>query len=80
MLAATAQATEVSELNRKLRLADEELDRVNKRFDKMQGMQNIHTKSDMCIDSFNLLNFMIIIIVGAVEVESLKSAHAQAQK
>ena len=80
MLAATAQAAEVSKLNRKLRLADEELDRINKQFDETQGMRNLHTRSDMCINSFNLLNFMIIIIVGAVEVESLKSALAQAQK
>ena len=38
LLAATAQATEVSELNRKLKLADDEIDRVNKRFDEVQGM------------------------------------------
>ena len=42
MLAATAQAAEVSELNRKLRLADEELDRVNKRFDETQGMWHLY--------------------------------------
>ena len=35
MLAATTQAAEVSELNRKLQLADEELDYVNKQFDEM---------------------------------------------
>ena len=35
---ATAKATEVSELNRKLKLADDEIDRVNKRFDEAQGM------------------------------------------
>ena len=34
MLAATTHAAEVSELNRKLWLADEELDRINKRFDE----------------------------------------------
>ena len=39
MLAATAHAAEVSELNRKLRVADEELDRINKRFEEMKGMQ-----------------------------------------
>ena len=38
LLAATAQATEVAELNRKLKLADDEIDRVNKRFDEAQGM------------------------------------------
>nr|XP_020151547.1 uncharacterized protein LOC109736751 [Aegilops tauschii subsp. strangulata] len=37
LLAATAQATEVSDLNRKLKLADDEIDRVNKRFDEAQG-------------------------------------------
>ena len=37
-MAATTQATEVSELNRKLKFADEEIDRVNKRFDETQGM------------------------------------------
>ena len=68
------------ELNRKLRLADVELDRVKKRFDETQGIRNLHTRSDMHIDSSNLLNFMIVIIVGAVEVESLKSALAQAKK
>ena len=39
MLAATAQAAEVSELNRKLQVANEEIDRVNKRFDDTQGMR-----------------------------------------
>ena len=39
MLAATTQAAEVSELNQKLQLADEELDLVNKRFDETQGMR-----------------------------------------
>ena len=34
MLAATAQAAEIAELNRKLRLSDEELDCINKRFKK----------------------------------------------
>ena len=38
MLAATAQAAEVSELNRKLKVADEEINRINKRFDETQGM------------------------------------------
>ena len=42
MLAATAQAAEVSQLNQKLRLADAELDRVNKGFDKMQGMRHLY--------------------------------------
>jgi len=39
MLAATAHAAEVSKLNWKLRVADEELDRINKRFEEMQGMR-----------------------------------------
>nr|XP_020177492.1 tropomyosin alpha-1 chain-like [Aegilops tauschii subsp. strangulata] len=44
LLAATAQATEVSELNRKLQLADEEIDRVNKRFDETQvGAAEVET-------------------------------------
>ena len=34
----------------------------------------------MFANSFNLLSFMIILIVGASEVESLKSALAQAKK
>ena len=38
MLAATAQAAEVSELKRKLGLADEDLVRINKIFDEAQGM------------------------------------------
>nr|XP_040249487.1 neurofilament medium polypeptide-like [Aegilops tauschii subsp. strangulata] len=37
LLAATTQATEVSELNQKLKFADEEIDRVNKRFDETQA-------------------------------------------
>jgi len=37
-LAATAQAAEVSELNRKLKLADDEIDRIKKQFDEAQGM------------------------------------------
>ena len=48
MLAATAQAAEIAELNRKLRLSDEELDRkkkdeeldrTNKRFKETQGVR-----------------------------------------
>ena len=49
MLAATAQAAKVSELNRKLRLADEELDRVNKRFDDTQGMRNYYIPEVICV-------------------------------
>ena len=49
MLAATAQAAEVSELNRKLRLADEELDRVNKRFEETQGMRNLYILEVICV-------------------------------
>nr|XP_020153135.1 ATP synthase subunit b-like [Aegilops tauschii subsp. strangulata] len=37
LLAAAAQAAEVSELKRKLKLADDDLDRLNKRFDEAQG-------------------------------------------
>nr|XP_020178613.1 uncharacterized protein CG45076-like [Aegilops tauschii subsp. strangulata] len=37
LLAATAQATEVSELNRKLKLADDEIGHINKWFDETQG-------------------------------------------
>nr|XP_040258186.1 myosin heavy chain, embryonic smooth muscle isoform-like [Aegilops tauschii subsp. strangulata] len=37
LLAATAQAAEVSELKRKLGLADEDLVRINKRLDEAQG-------------------------------------------
>ena len=33
-----AQATEVSELKRKLKLADDEIDSINKQFDEAQGM------------------------------------------
>ena len=77
MLAATAHAAEVSELNRKLQLADEELDCVTKRFEEMQGMQNLYIRIDMCIESFNLFDFVIMIKVGAAEVESLKRMLAQ---
>ena len=38
LLAATAQANEVSELQRKLKLADEDLVCINKRFDEAQDM------------------------------------------
>lgn len=38
MLAATAHAAEVSELDRNLQVADEELDPINKGFEEMQGM------------------------------------------
>ena len=41
MLAATAQAAEVFELNRKLQVADKENDRINKRFDETQGMRTM---------------------------------------
>ena len=36
---ATAQAAEVSVLNRKLQVADEEIDRINKWSDETQGMR-----------------------------------------
>ena len=48
-LAATAQAAEVFELNPKLRLADEELDRVNKRFDETQGMRHLYIPEAICV-------------------------------
>ena len=80
MLVATAQAAEVSELNRKLQLADEELDRINKRFKETQGRQNLYIRSDMYGESFKSLDFVIMITVGAAEVESLKGALAQAKK
>ena len=51
MLAATAQAVEIAELNRKLRLSDEELDRINKRFNETQGMRHYYIpESDMCVN------------------------------
>ena len=36
-LAATANATELVEINHKLKRSDEELNLVDKRFDKVQG-------------------------------------------
>ena len=51
MLAATAQAAEVSELSRKLRVSDEELDCINKRFKEMQGMRKLYIRSDMYSES-----------------------------
>ena len=51
MLAATAQAAEVAELNQKLWPSDEELDRINKRFNETQGMRHYDIpKSDMCVN------------------------------
>jgi len=38
LLAASAKDAEVSELQRKLKLADDEIDHINKRFDEAQGM------------------------------------------
>ena len=57
-------------------MADKELDRINKRFEETQGMQNLYIRSDMYGESFNSFDFMIMIIVGAAEVQSLKSALA----
>ena len=34
----------------------------------------------MCIESYDLFDFVIMITVGAAEVESLKSALAQVKK
>ena len=79
MLAATAHAAEVSELNQKLQVADEELDYINKRLEETQGMGKLNIRSDMYSESFNSCYFVIMIIVGAAEVESLKSALAQAK-
>ena len=36
-LAAAANATELADMNRKLKRSDEELDLINKRFDEAQG-------------------------------------------
>ena len=41
LLAATAQAAEVSKLNRKLKLANDDIDRINKRFDEAQGIKEL---------------------------------------
>jgi hypothetical protein len=41
MLAATTQATEVSDLKWRLQLADDDIDRMNKRCDEAQGMFEI---------------------------------------
>ena len=38
LLAATTQTAEVSEFKQKLKLADDDIDRINKRFDEAQGM------------------------------------------
>jgi len=38
LLAASAKDAEVSELQRKLKLANDEIDCINKRFDEAQGM------------------------------------------
>ena len=38
LLTASAKDAEVSELQRKLKLADDEIDHINKRFDEAQGM------------------------------------------
>ena len=38
LLVVTAKAIEVFELKRKLKLADDNIDRINKRFDEAQGM------------------------------------------
>ena len=76
MLAATSQAAEVSGLNRKLRVADGELDRINKRFEETQGMQILYIKSHTSSESCNLFDLVIMITAGAAEVESLKSALA----
>nr|XP_020146712.1 tropomyosin-2-like [Aegilops tauschii subsp. strangulata] len=54
LVAATAHAAEVSELQRKLKLDDDDIVRINKRFDEAQG--------------------------SAAEVETLKSALAQAKE
>ena len=81
MLADTAQAAQVFKLNQKLRLADEELDRVNKRFDETQGMRHYYIPKVICVlICLNLLNVMTILTVGAAKVESLKSTLAQAKK
>ena len=74
MLAAAVQAAEVSELNRKLQVADEKLDRINKRFEETQGMRKLHVRSDMYSESVNSLDCLVMITIGTAEVESLKGA------
>ena len=50
LLAATAQAAEVSELKRKLELANEDLVRIKKWFDQAQGMfgKIVYTPEVIC--------------------------------
>nr|XP_020196292.1 keratin, type II cytoskeletal 2 epidermal-like [Aegilops tauschii subsp. strangulata] len=66
LLAASAKDAEVSELQQKLKLADDEIDRINKRFDEAQD--------------FNSCAAMCMIVSTATEVETLKSALAEAQE
>ena len=87
MLVATAHAAEVSELNRKLWVADEELDRINKWFDETQGMHtmlrnNLFTYQKRYIHwEINSYNFCLIMIIdGAAEVETLKGALAEVKE
>ena len=42
-MAASAQAAEISELTRKLRLADDEVVRINKRFQETQVMHTLRS-------------------------------------
>ena len=82
MLAATAHAAEVSELNRKLQMADEELNHINKRFDETQGMRTILKRNLFLYQKWyvylevNSWNALIMITAGAAEVETLKGALA----
>ena len=69
LLAAAAQAAEVSELKRKLGLADEDLVRINKRFDEAQGTFSKKRKMfthPKCVTMRSLSSFLFAGSAAAV--------------
>lgn len=81
LLAAAAQTAEVSELKRELGLADEDLVRINKRFDEAQGMFSRKIKMfthPECVTMRSLSSFSFA--GSAAAIETLKGDLAQAEE
>ena len=64
LLAAAAQAAKVAELKRKLGMADDDLVRINKRFEEAHGMfaekkKDIYTLEMICHAESKLLSWLV---------------------
>ena len=75
--AAAANAEELAELNRKLKSSEDELDRLNKRFNEVQGKSELNCLlqpfGNEVFRSWPKQDATDTIVVVAMEVENLKA-------